>query len=120
MVRPSTAPQAAFDLDVTRRVGRVEAAYVAAVEAARADGTIGVLDAGLAGLAIELARAVDVASWKSDPYGVAQAGKELREVSNRLKLDPTARGTGTGDAARELIASLGIPSRGDVRDAADT
>lgn len=101
--------------EIEVRVGRVERAFKAAVDAATRDGDLDAVDSGLAGLAVELARAVDVASRKSDPYGVAAAGRELREVAARLRLDPTARGGMTSDALGDFLRDLADPDPGEVR-----
>lgn len=77
---------------------RVEQAVAASVAAA----TLDAKDAGAAALAVELARAVDVASMRNDPYGIAQAATPLREQLIRLKLDPASR----GDTANDFAAWL--------------
>lgn len=117
---PPTTGQDTLDLGpVERLVGRVERAFTAAVDAGRRDGTIADVDGGLAALAVELARGVDVASRKSDPYGVAAAGRELREVASRLKLDPTSRGGANDDGLAEFLRGLSAPDAGPVRDTPD-
>lgn len=92
-----------FDASEHRRVGRVEQLVAGAVTAAELDPR----DLGAAALAVELARAVDVASTKRDPYGVAAAARELRECLSRLRLDPTARGDGLAGQAADFLAGLG-------------
>lgn len=82
-----------------RRVGRVEQQVAAAVKAA----ALAPVDAGAAALAVESARAVDVASVRQDPYGVAAAGRELAAQLAALKLTPASREGGpTGDVERFL------------------
>ena len=103
-------------LDVTggnAPAGRVERSVASALKAAHSAGDVDLrLDAGLATLARELGRAVDVAGVKRDAYAVATASRELREVLARLRLDPTSRrGTDTEQAAlAELLAKLSTPS----------
>lgn len=87
--------------------GRTEGWVRGAIAVAEEQGLLGELDKGLAGLAVELAAACDMGRRRHDPYAVAAAGRELREVLSRLKLDPTARVTGQGDAFAELIEKLG-------------
>lgn len=70
------------------RTGALERAVRAAVTAACLDDR----DKGAGELAAQMARAVDVAAnVRRDPYGVAAAGRELRECLIRLRLDPVAR-----------------------------
>lgn len=123
MVKPGRPMQGQDMLDVGEvavRIGRVERAFLAAVEAAQACETLEAADAGLAALAVELARACDVASRKQDPYGVAAAGRELREVASRLKLDPSARGASTGGSLDDFLRDLASPDAGTVRDTTNT
>lgn len=91
--------------DVDRPVRRVEAAVARAVDAANLDDR----DLGMAALAVECGTAVDVASRRLDPYGVAAAARELRETLVRLKLDPVSR-DGTGDDLEALLAQLSAPT----------
>lgn len=77
---------------------RVERAVVDATAAAQLTTT----DAAVAALAVELGRAVDVASVRNDPYGVATAARELRETLIRLKLDPASREGAADDFAKWL------------------
>lgn len=90
--------------------GRVELGFTSAVEAAQEAEALERTDSGMAALAVELGRAVDVASRAMDVRGVAVAAKELREVASRLRLDPTARGS-VGDAFTDLLQELGTPGR---------
>lgn len=90
--------------------GRVELGFTAAVHAARDAQALEPTDDGLAALAVELGRAVDVASRAMDVRGVATAAKELREVAARLRMDPTSRGS-VGDAFSDLLQELSTPSR---------
>lgn len=89
---------ALFDADQVKggRVMATERAVRKALEAASLDDR----DAGVAELAAQLARAVDVAATvRRDPYGVAAAGRELAAVLVRLRLDPVSR---LGNDAGEL------------------
>lgn len=82
-----------------RRAGRAEKAMAAALLAAALEP----VDSGVAALLLEACRAVDVASVRSDPYGVAAALREARELAARLRLDPVSRdGAPTGDVERFL------------------
>lgn len=114
--------QGALDLggaDLYGRVRRVEQATAEAVAAARLDD----VDKAGAALAVELARAVDVASGRKDPYGVATAARELRETLTRLRLDPASReSTGTNGDLSWLDAlgpTVPEPSRAPLRDTPD-
>lgn len=83
------------------RMGATEAAVRRSLTAAALDER----DKGGAELAAQLARAVDVAQTvRHDPYGVATAGRELREQLTRLRLDPVAR---LGNDAGAVQAWLG-------------
>lgn len=114
-----TADQLPFELGdlAAPPPGLVERSYRRAVAAATRqddDGPPAAValddtDAGLVGLALALARAVDLAAAKKDVRGVALVAKELRETSTRLRLDPTARGT-VNDPIAALFAELGTPS----------
>lgn len=98
-----TPPQDALDLggaDLYGRVRRVEQAVADSIEAANLDDR----DKGAAALARELARAVDVASGRNDPYGVAQAANPLREQLARLNLDPASREDNTPNGGSWLDA----------------
>jgi hypothetical protein len=112
------ARQEALDLGAAghRRAGRVETRTAAAIRAAKAEDKLGKLDDGVCALAVELARAVDVGALKQDPYAIATAGRELREVMSRLKLDPTSRGLRPDDPLSDFLAGLGSPTVGDTAD----
>ena len=122
MSGPDKAAQGALDLGGANLYGkprRVEQATEAAVKAARLDD----VDQAAAALAVELGRAVDVASTRKDPYGVATAARELRETLTRLRLDPASReSTGTNGDLSWLDAlgpTVPEPDRPSVRDAPD-
>lgn len=99
---PGAGQDALLDAGATeqlRRFGPVEAAVRRSIEAAQLEAT----DEGLGAGMIAAAKAVDVAVARSDPYGVAQALRELRETAARLRLDPVSRdGAPTGDVERFL------------------
>lgn len=113
--RPMSKPPEAvdqgdlFDGELVGRgtPGRTENWVRGAIAVAEERGLLGELDKGLAGLAVELAAACDMGRRRYDPYAVAAAGRELREVLSRLKLDPSARTTGERDAFSELVEKLG-------------
>ena len=122
MSGPDKGAQGALDLggaDLYGKARRVEQATEAAVKAARLDD----VDQAAAALAVELGRAVDVASTRKDPYGVATAARELRETLTRLRLDPASReSTGTNGDLSWLDAlgpTVPEPDRPSVRDAPD-
>lgn len=93
--------------DLYGPVRRVERACQAAVAAAALDP----VDQAAAALAIELGRAVDIASRRPDPYGVAMAGRELAAVLARLRLDPVSRGVkDANDELDDFLATLSAPS----------
>lgn len=85
------AGQEALELgpvEATRPVGRVEAAVRRATQAAGLTGA----DEGAAEVAAGLARGLDLALARRDPYAVAAIGKPLTEQLSRLHLDPQSRG----------------------------
>lgn len=94
---------------------RVERAVGDAIRTGQRTGLVDTkTDAGLAALARELGRAVDVASSiKKDPYGTAAVSRELREVLSKLGLTPAARNLGATDAAAAFLESLANPSAPD-------
>lgn len=79
-----------------RPAGSVEAAVRRAVQAAELDPR----DVGAAEAAAGLARGLDLALGRRDPYAVAAIGKPLTEQLARLHLDPEARGQ-----RREAVAA---------------
>lgn len=85
-------------------IGPTERAVRSALQGASLDAR----DHGIAELAAQLARSVDIASnVRRDPYAVAAAGRELSAVLQRLRLDPTSRlGNDAGDVAT-FLAGLG-------------
>lgn len=106
----------------SRQPGSVERAVTATIEHARHADKLEDLDAGIAQLAIAAAQAVDLAIGARDPYAFSQPARELRETLARLKLDPIARGTGTGrDPFDEFLEDLGADdgTGGPVRDSTD-
>ena len=119
LVSRSRARQEALDLGSAGRhtIGRVERRTAAAIGQAKREDRLGKLDDGTCALAVELARAVDVGALKQDPYAIATAGRELREVMSRLKLDPTSRGAKTDDPLDRFLAGItGGPEMGDPAD----
>lgn len=96
----------AGETEQLRRVGKVEAAMRRSVDAAALEPT----DEGVAEAVVAAAKAVDLAVARSDPYGVAQALRELRETAARLRLDPVSRdGAPAGDVER-FLRDLASPS----------
>ena len=114
MQQPDKGDQEQLDLgdaDLYGKARRVERAVRQSVDAAQLDK----LDAGAAALAVELARAVDVASGRKDPYGVEAAGRGLREQLVRLRLDPEARHQESGnDGISSWLDQLGPDAPGGV------
>lgn len=103
--RPGAGQDSLLDESTTeqlRHVGRVEAAVSRSVAAAR----LAAVDEGAGALAIEAARAVDLASHRRDPYGVAAAARELREQLARVLLDPASRQGGPGADVEAFLAEL--------------
>jgi hypothetical protein len=89
-----------LDVEVpSHPVGDVERAVRASIKDAALDDR----DGAAAELAASLARAVDLAHGRRDPYAVATVGRELRETLIRLRLDPTSRlGNDAGNVATWL------------------
>ena len=108
--RSERTDQAGLFADPATRRDRTERNVSAAILAARKDHQLTTLDDGLASLARDLARAVDQATLKRDPYGVAAASRELREVLARLGLDPRARNVGPADDLAAALRELAAPT----------
>lgn len=89
----------------------VERAVRASVDAAFAgpDPVLSTVHQGLAASAIVCARAMDVASSRSDPYGVAAAAQRLQEALVTLGLVPKATDDPADEALRELVNGLASP-----------
>lgn len=89
-------------------------AVTIAVNTARATGQLEPAAEPYAALAVELARAVDVAADKRTPGGVAQASRELRDVLAQLGLTPRPKPAGgdSGDSFADFVAGLGVPEVG--------
>lgn len=84
-------------VDLRGRPGRCELAVSRSLAIARVEGKVDQLDDGACALAVELARAVDIANRRTDPFAAAAAGRELREQLGRLRLDPGSRGEARTD-----------------------
>ena len=103
-----------------RPIGRVEQATSRAIRAAQRADEIGALHAGAAALARSLARGVDEAEAKRDPWARAACSRELRETLAALGLDRASRGElprGTdtgGDAFDRWLAQLDTTAPGDA------
>lgn len=97
--------------DPSDRKRRVERAVDRAILAAIKSGLLETADAGAYTLARELARTIDYASSvKREPYAVATASRELREVLAALKLTPASRaGAGAGEL-EQLLEQLLKPT----------
>lgn len=103
--KPGTGQESLLDEASTeqlRHVGRVEEAVARSVAAA----ALAAVDEGAGALAIEAARAVDLASHRRDPYGVAAAARELREQLARVLLDPASRQGGPSGDVEAFLAEL--------------
>jgi len=97
-----------FDLPPGRK-GRVERAVDAAIAAARRDGALADVDGAALTLARAQARGVDIAEAGQDLWALARIGAELREMLQRLRLDPVSRG-GQSDDVRDFLADLARPA----------
>ncbi|MFB6943390.1 hypothetical protein ACFWGL_12440 [Streptomyces sp. NPDC060286] len=92
------------DGDAGRRcVGRVEAAVSRQVRALRRDGA-DPKRAGIEAIARELARAMDTAGARLDPYAVAQVTPKLLDVLDRLTPTETE-----ADGLADLLADMSKP-----------
>jgi hypothetical protein len=102
-----------------RRIGRVEQAVSRSIRAAQAAGELDAVHAGAAALARSLARGVDEAEQKRDPWARAACSRELRETLAAIGLDRASRGdlahadTGS-DAFAALLAEFSAPAPGDA------
>src|SRR3954471_9206164 len=102
-----------------RPVGRVEQAVSRSIRAAQRAGELGPLHGGAAGLARSLARGVDDAEHKRDPWARAACSRELRETLAALGLDRASRGelprgTDNSDAFDRWLSQLDAPATGDA------
>ncbi len=120
MSRKRADEQLAIPLPAARRrIGRVEQAVSRSIRAAQAAGELDQLHAGAAALARSLARGVDDAEGRLDPWGRAACSRELREILAAIGLDRASRGelahgdTG-GDAFAQLLAEFGATAPGDA------
>jgi hypothetical protein len=110
--------QEPLDLPVEqgRPVGSVESAVRAAITA----GQLEARDGGAAESAAALARGMDLALGRRDPYAVAAVGKPLGEALARLQLDPVSRDggkpTGSADPWDQLVDELSAELKGGGRD----
>ncbi|MET8603074.1 hypothetical protein ABZV92_05975 [Streptomyces rubiginosohelvolus] len=86
-----------------RTVGRVEAAVSRQVRALRRDGA-DPARVGVEAIARELARAMDTAGARLDPYAVAQVTPKLLAVLDRLTPKE-----GDDDALNDLLADMSAP-----------
>jgi hypothetical protein len=99
-----------------RPVGSVERAVRDAIDA----GQLEARDGGAAEAAAALARGMDLALGRRDPYAVAAVGKPLGEALARLQLDPVSRDGGTSGQAADpwdkLVEELAGELKGGGRD----
>jgi hypothetical protein len=103
----------------TGRKGRCESSVDRAVLAAYAAGVLDKdLDAAAIALARTLARATDEqARPDGNAWAVATLARELRTLLERLRLDPTARGSGDRDEFADFLSDLATPTPAALRDA---
>jgi hypothetical protein len=110
MTRKRSDEQLPLPLPTVRRtIGRVEQATSRAIRAAQTAGEVGPLHAGAAALARSLARGVDEAEAKRDPWARAACSRELRETLASLGLDRASRGElprGADNAGLDIAAYL--------------
>lgn len=108
--RPTDGTEPLFVETGSTGIGPMQRAVLDVLELARAGDkpTLVDLDAGLAQLAVEAARAVDLAIGSRDPYAFSQPARELRELLAQLKLDPASRGgAASRDPFEDFLADLG-------------
>ncbi|MGN7705053.1 hypothetical protein [Cellulosimicrobium sp. 22601] len=108
-----------FDLTMTptgekRRLGRTERKVFAAIRAARKEKALSATEEPLAWQALSLARMVDHATLtKPDPYAVAAASRELREVLVLLRFaEAPVKAAAAPEVDERLdafLADLGTP-----------
>jgi hypothetical protein len=110
MARKRGDAQLALELGTPHpRIGRVERAVATAIRTAQRAGELGAVHAGAAALARSLARGVDEAESKRDPWARAGCSRELRETLASLGLDRASRGelhSGDQDALTRWLAGL--------------
>ena len=110
--RPAAEPGPPLPLDVKQPAsrGRTARAVEAAIRAGQRAGQLDELDAGVAALARQLARACDAAESTAQPYALAQLGPRLLDALVALGLSPSARPGSAGDEWDRLAAELGAPT----------
>jgi len=91
--------------------GSVQRAVETSIEAAKASGRLGLIEAALSAVAIEQGRAVDLAVRRHDPYAISQTTRALLAILDRLGLAPTltAPSTDEGDPIGAFLAGLTGP-----------
>ena len=112
MSRTRSPQQDALIDDPSDRKRRVELALDRAIRASRKAGALDDADSAAYTLARELARTVDYASAvRHDPYAVAAASRELREVLASLRLTPASRGAASqGTDLMQFLSDLATPA----------
>ncbi len=97
--------------------GAMARAVEASVEAARATGRLGLIEVALSALAVEQARAVDLAAGRRDPYAVTQASRALLSILDRLGLAPSPSApapSAEADGLEAFLSGLRGPTVGDA------
>lgn len=96
---PEEGPAAALP------TGRVERAVAGSIRAGR-EAAANPLLAGTETLARELARGIDIAAAKADPYALAQLGPKLLDVLTTLQLVPQQQKSSSDALADAVAAAL--------------
>lgn len=98
----------------TRKAGPMEQAVVKSLQQAVDDGQLRPTDHAMGQLAVEAARAVDLAIMRNDAYAFPQPAAQLRETLIRLRLDPFGRTDlgGPDDPFAKFLAGLDSPTHG--------
>lgn len=98
--------------------GSMARAVEASITAAQAAGRLGLIEGALSALAVEQARAVDLAAGRRDPYAMTQASRALLSILDRLGLAPAATPAGPAapadDGLEAFLSGLRGPTVGDA------
>lgn len=120
--REPGAGQAALDglgdlADYRPASGSMARAVESSIAAARDAGRLGAIEFAISALAVEQARALDLAAGRRDPYAMTQASRALLSILDRLGLAPAAAPAAPTPGGGELdafLAGLRGPQVGDA------